>query len=46
MEYLLDKSEWQISNVYTLDMMGELVQQYRETLSKVSLGKCCLYTHN
>lgn len=46
MEYLLDKSEWQISNVYTLDMMGELVQQYRETLSKVSLGKCCLNTHN
>nr|XP_020468810.1 nucleolar pre-ribosomal-associated protein 1 isoform X2 [Monopterus albus] len=34
-EYLLDKSEWHGSDVYTLDMMGELVQQYRETLSKI-----------
>lgn len=39
MEYLLDKSEWHHSDVYTLNMMDELVQQYRETLSKVSSGK-------
>lgn len=44
-EYLLDKSECHNSDVYTLDVMGELVQQYRETLSKVSSGKCCLNTH-
>ncbi len=44
MEYLLDKSEWHSSDAYTLDMMEELVQQYRETLSKVSSGKCCLNT--
>ncbi|XP_029302759.1 nucleolar pre-ribosomal-associated protein 1 isoform X2 [Cottoperca gobio] len=35
LEYLLDKSEWHSSNVYTSDMMGDLVQQYRETLSKI-----------
>ncbi|XP_070685256.1 nucleolar pre-ribosomal-associated protein 1 [Pempheris klunzingeri] len=35
MEYLFNKSEWHGSDVYTLDMMGELVQQYRETLSKI-----------
>ncbi|KAM7399033.1 hypothetical protein PAMP_018327 [Pampus punctatissimus] len=35
MEYLLDKSEWRNSDVYTLDAMGGLVQQYRETLSKI-----------
>ncbi|KAI3354092.1 hypothetical protein L3Q82_018642 [Scortum barcoo] len=35
MEYLLDKSEWHSSDVYTLDLMEELVQQYRETLSKI-----------
>uniref|UniRef100_A0A671V9A0 URB1 ribosome biogenesis homolog n=1 Tax=Sparus aurata TaxID=8175 RepID=A0A671V9A0_SPAAU len=35
MEYLLDKSEWHHSDVYTLNMMDELVQQYRETLSKI-----------
>ncbi|XP_044210403.1 nucleolar pre-ribosomal-associated protein 1 isoform X1 [Thunnus albacares] len=35
MEYLLDKSEWHNSDVYTLDMMEDLVQQYRETLSKI-----------
>uniref|UniRef100_A0A3B4UFA2 URB1 ribosome biogenesis homolog n=1 Tax=Seriola dumerili TaxID=41447 RepID=A0A3B4UFA2_SERDU len=34
-EYLLDKSEWNSSDVYTLDVMGDLVQQYRETLSKI-----------
>ncbi|XP_071780840.2 nucleolar pre-ribosomal-associated protein 1 [Centroberyx gerrardi] len=35
MEYLLDKSVWQNSDIYTLDMMEDLVQQYRETLSKI-----------
>ncbi|XP_026153088.1 nucleolar pre-ribosomal-associated protein 1 [Mastacembelus armatus] len=34
-EYLLDKSVWHNSDVYTHDMMEELVQQYRETLSKI-----------
>ncbi|XP_041796305.1 nucleolar pre-ribosomal-associated protein 1 isoform X2 [Chelmon rostratus] len=34
-EYLLDKPECHRSGVYTLDVMGELVQQYRETLSKI-----------
>ncbi|TKS80797.1 Nucleolar pre-ribosomal-associated protein 1 URB1 ribosome biogenesis 1 -like protein [Collichthys lucidus] len=34
-EYLLDKSECHSSDVYTPDVMGELVQQYRETLSKI-----------
>ncbi|XP_040902942.1 nucleolar pre-ribosomal-associated protein 1 [Toxotes jaculatrix] len=34
-EYLLDKSEWHSSDVYTADTMGDLVQQYRETLSKI-----------
>ncbi|KAK2912907.1 nucleolar pre-ribosomal-associated protein 1 isoform X1 [Channa argus] len=34
-EYLLDKSEWHSTDVYTPDMMGELVQQYREALSKI-----------
>ncbi|XP_039986899.1 nucleolar pre-ribosomal-associated protein 1 [Xiphias gladius] len=34
-EYLLDKSEGHSSDLYTLDMMGDLVQQYRETLSKI-----------
>ncbi|KAM6988691.1 nucleolar pre-ribosomal-associated protein 1 isoform 2-T2 [Tautogolabrus adspersus] len=34
-EYLLDKSEGHGSDVYTPDMMEELVQQYRETLSKI-----------
>lgn len=45
-EYLLEKSEWHSSKGYTADMMGELVQQYRETLSKVMSGKWCLNTHN
>ncbi|XP_035536073.1 nucleolar pre-ribosomal-associated protein 1 [Morone saxatilis] len=35
MEYLLDKSESHSSDMYTPDMVGELVQQYRETLSKI-----------
>ncbi|XP_068174249.1 nucleolar pre-ribosomal-associated protein 1 [Antennarius striatus] len=34
-EYLLDKSEWHSSDMYALDAMEDLVQQYRETLSKV-----------
>ncbi|XP_042342998.1 nucleolar pre-ribosomal-associated protein 1 [Plectropomus leopardus] len=34
-EHLLEKSEWHDSDVYTCDMMGDLVQQYRETLSKI-----------
>ncbi|XP_041662144.1 nucleolar pre-ribosomal-associated protein 1 [Cheilinus undulatus] len=34
-EYLLDKSEGHSSDVYTPDMMEELVQQYRETLGKI-----------
>lgn len=34
-EYLLEKSEWHNSKGYTLDMMAELLQQYREALSKV-----------
>ncbi|TDH14693.1 hypothetical protein EPR50_G00022920 [Perca flavescens] len=35
MEYLLDESEWLSSDVYTVGMMGDLVQQYREALSKI-----------
>ncbi|XP_030601182.1 nucleolar pre-ribosomal-associated protein 1 [Archocentrus centrarchus] len=34
-EYLLDKSVWYSSDVYSAEMMEELVQQYRETLSKI-----------
>ncbi|KAG8001883.1 Nucleolar pre-ribosomal-associated protein 1 [Nibea albiflora] len=34
-EYLLDKSDCHASDVYTVDVMGELVQQYRETFSKI-----------
>ncbi|XP_076592199.1 nucleolar pre-ribosomal-associated protein 1 [Chaetodon auriga] len=34
-EYLLDKAECHSSGLYTADAMGELVQQYRETLSKI-----------
>uniref|UniRef100_A0A8D3C091 Nucleolar pre-ribosomal-associated protein 1 n=1 Tax=Scophthalmus maximus TaxID=52904 RepID=A0A8D3C091_SCOMX len=34
-EYLLDESEWHSSDVYSPDLMGDLVQQYRETLSKI-----------
>ena len=39
MDYLLDKSVWCRSDVYSADMMEELVQQYRETLGKVSCVK-------
>ncbi|CAN9511010.1 unnamed protein product [Ophioblennius macclurei] len=35
LEYLLDKSVWHNSDIYTSDTMEELVQQYRETLSKI-----------
>uniref|UniRef100_A0A4W6E3K8 URB1 ribosome biogenesis homolog n=1 Tax=Lates calcarifer TaxID=8187 RepID=A0A4W6E3K8_LATCA len=34
-EYLLDKAESHSSDVHTLDMREDLVQQYRETLSKI-----------
>ncbi|XP_014875164.1 nucleolar pre-ribosomal-associated protein 1 [Poecilia latipinna] len=34
-EYLLDKSLLHHSNLYTVEMMEELVQQYRETLGKI-----------
>lgn len=35
-EYLMEKSERHSSQGYTADLIGELMQQYRETLSKVS----------
>uniref|UniRef100_A0A1A7XHS4 URB1 ribosome biogenesis 1 homolog n=3 Tax=Iconisemion striatum TaxID=60296 RepID=A0A1A7XHS4_9TELE len=35
MDYLLDKSLWYKSDVYTVETMEELVQQYRETLGKI-----------
>ncbi|XP_013868182.1 nucleolar pre-ribosomal-associated protein 1 [Austrofundulus limnaeus] len=35
MAYLLDKSVWHKSDVYTDSMMEELVQQYREALGKI-----------
>ncbi|KAM4627721.1 nucleolar pre-ribosomal-associated protein 1 [Polymixia lowei] len=34
-EYLLDKSVWQSSDIYSPDTMDQLVQRYRETLSKM-----------
>uniref|UniRef100_A0A3B4FUG2 URB1 ribosome biogenesis homolog n=1 Tax=Pundamilia nyererei TaxID=303518 RepID=A0A3B4FUG2_9CICH len=34
-EYLLDKSVWCSSDLYTAEMMGDLVQQYREMLGKI-----------
>ncbi|GAA6232726.1 nucleolar pre-ribosomal-associated protein 1 [Lates japonicus] len=34
-EYLLDRAESHSSDVHTLDMREDLVQQYRETLSKI-----------
>ncbi|KAK2846727.1 hypothetical protein Q5P01_009726 [Channa striata] len=34
-EYLLDKSQRHSTDVYTPDTMGELVQQFREKLSKI-----------
>lgn len=37
-EYLLEKSEWHYSKGYTHDMTEELLQQYREALSKVRTG--------
>lgn len=45
MNYLLDKSEWRSADGYTLEMMGDLVLQYREILSKVSSGMCSLNVH-
>lgn len=35
-EYLLDKAVWERSDVYSAEMMEQLVQQYREALGKVS----------
>ncbi|KAL3057633.1 hypothetical protein OYC64_007984 [Pagothenia borchgrevinki] len=35
MNYLLDKSEWHSADGYTLEMMGDLVLQYRDILSKI-----------
>ncbi|KAI4816002.1 hypothetical protein KUCAC02_006121, partial [Chaenocephalus aceratus] len=35
MNYLLDKSEWRSADGYTLEIMGDLVLQYREILSKI-----------
>lgn len=34
-EFLLEKSGFRGSDLYSADVMAELVQQYRETLSKV-----------
>ncbi|CAL8351648.1 unnamed protein product [Lota lota] len=34
-DFLLDQALWQSSEVYTLDTMEPLVQQYRETISKI-----------
>ncbi|XP_063349998.1 nucleolar pre-ribosomal-associated protein 1 [Pelmatolapia mariae] len=34
-EYLLDKSVWCSSDIYTAEMMEDLVQQYREMLGKI-----------
>uniref|UniRef100_A0A668T7V7 URB1 ribosome biogenesis homolog n=1 Tax=Oreochromis aureus TaxID=47969 RepID=A0A668T7V7_OREAU len=34
-EYLLDKSVWCSSDLYTAEMMEDLVQQYREMLGKI-----------
>ncbi|KAM9318532.1 nucleolar pre-ribosomal-associated protein 1 [Pholidichthys leucotaenia] len=34
-DYLLDRSVWLSSNVYSPDTMEDLVQQYREALSKI-----------
>uniref|UniRef100_A0A3Q1GR05 URB1 ribosome biogenesis homolog n=1 Tax=Acanthochromis polyacanthus TaxID=80966 RepID=A0A3Q1GR05_9TELE len=42
MEYLLDKSVWSNSDLYTLDMMEDVVQQYRETLSKILPDMTCI----
>uniref|UniRef100_A0A3P9IBC3 URB1 ribosome biogenesis homolog n=1 Tax=Oryzias latipes TaxID=8090 RepID=A0A3P9IBC3_ORYLA len=34
-EYLLDKTVWERSDVYSAEMMEQLVQQYREALGKI-----------
>ncbi|XP_023817454.1 nucleolar pre-ribosomal-associated protein 1 [Oryzias latipes] len=34
-EYLLDKAVWERSDVYSAEMMEQLVQQYREALGKI-----------
>ncbi|XP_058490255.1 nucleolar pre-ribosomal-associated protein 1 [Solea solea] len=34
-EYLLDKAEWHSAEVFSPDIIRDLVQQYRETLSKI-----------
>uniref|UniRef100_A0A3P9JLZ2 URB1 ribosome biogenesis homolog n=1 Tax=Oryzias latipes TaxID=8090 RepID=A0A3P9JLZ2_ORYLA len=34
-EYLLDKTVWERSDVYSAEMMEQLVQQYREALGKL-----------
>lgn len=39
-EYLLEKSKWHSSKGYTPGMMEELLQQYREALSKVRTSNC------
>lgn len=39
-EQLVEKSERHSLQGYTSDLMGELVQQYRETLSKVNSVWC------
>lgn len=44
-EYLSDKFDFSGSAAYNPDIMEELVQQYRETLSKVSSGKEHLNTN-
>ncbi|KAM8903347.1 nucleolar pre-ribosomal-associated protein 1 [Spinachia spinachia] len=35
MQYLMNESEWHSLDVYTVDMMEDLVLQYRETLGKI-----------
>ncbi|RVE65079.1 hypothetical protein OJAV_G00132260 [Oryzias javanicus] len=34
-EYLLDKTVWERSDVYSVEVMEQLVQQYREALGKI-----------
>ena len=36
-DFLLDPALWESSEAYTLDNMEPLVQQYRETVSKVAV---------
>lgn len=40
-EQLMEKSERHSLQGYTPDSVGELVQRYRETLSKVNLVESC-----